>query len=1415
MHKRSLMCILLGASAVAVVGCAQDVGDIDRTGPNKLRKEVLLGDPKVEGDEPEWYMRETVVGASGTSITTFVGLEGDVERVKFAIGEEGELYAYRVHEDLIGIDTLGAPTTGTGWDGIKHGNFKGAVVGKFGIRGHFDVQRQYNSSTGEQTNVIVENSSDRHWNERQFFRIDWQNELATWSGNAMIEGHVLSGHFEYGDTAEPARFECRDANGQWFDCTGQDLTAADDVGYIEATSTYVVEPDWVECALTTGLTTAVFGGGCGPETVKVRLSLQKVYEDKVQAYEPRVYTDKEMEWFGFFRTERCAYDRLYGCRDQGHIALAQRHNIWTRWYEDLDGDRQYNEDVDRRLPYSEREAQPIVYYLSKEYPVDLMDESLDIANQYNDIFVEAVQASGAPFDANARRMFYLCANNEAQVEGLPENLRGELMRGYADGFCDRPGRVKELGDIRYGYFAWVDEASWNGPLGYGPSTVDPVTGEILAGNAYIYGASIDIYAQLMVDYIDLVNGEMTGEEYGTGQNLDAYLTNLYKKLGLPKTGFTAAGASGGITPDDLKRFEELSDKIEGVYERRAQWEERGIAPGMIKPAELIRHQDTHIAIWERLKGTEHEIRFLVPDLKVALGMGLFGPEDPTTEETIELIGPRRIHHTKPNGLDVDALRAGRSGRPYAPKASQVGRDYWKRMHMFAGRNCMFMGEFIDDALLGTATRLASDYGHIEDDLERRLQMFYDMRGLIFKHVMEHEVGHTVGLRHNFGASYDAMSYQPEYWRIRAEGDQELAALNRQCPTLEGTGVMLGDAHCVSRGVINQDWQKGMQEYAYASTMDYGGNMLSQSHGLGLYDKAALAYGYTELVHVFAEDSVPTKFRVRFDNEGGGLVRDGSPSIEVGSTPITDWDDIEEATLTGSSSSDVLNAGLDFWHFSVLPLMFGGDMERAYNREWVSITDYNPSNPSRLRVPYRFCEDFLRGSNPYCNVWDDGADIAQQIQRYRSDYNVYYFANAYRRGRSGFGLWLWPYISRMMNRYFMPMATLYQHWLIRASQWDFWYVNPYGGGAYTQIAIEEGMREMLDVLAAPHPGTYAMVPVADPFTTDNQGRPVVRDTYINLSSNTGVQFSGSNGPRLDLEVGGPVKWRFGRYEYDSGYYWFFQYSILSSFYDRYAAFEALTNPAYNDIGVDAGSDISAYMIPYYLLYSTELSNVFGGIMTEDWSAFAPLVRVADFDSNGGTADALEFRDPFAGPAKRNAYRDPTQYVPVNPYAASYNNAGFNDRYYAAIYGLSMFQVLWDLSFNHASNIQYVNNGGFGTGLADSDGDGVFDIEETDEGMFDPNITTRTGNVTVSLYTDPFNRQQYAAVQYRQVRSPLFSVAAKTLQRANVIKKCYENPNWAPDVCAALDVNEFDVQQVREDIEIILDLNRVFAPTVAAR
>ena len=78
----------------------------------------------------------------------------------------------------------------------------------------------------------------------------------------------------------------------------------------------------------------------------------------------------------------------------------------------------------------------------------------------------------------------------------------------------------------------------------------------------------------------------------------------------------------------------------------------------------------------------------------------------------------------------------------------------------------------------------------------------DVRAQMFRQVMLHEVGHTLGLRHNFAGSFDAFNFRPEYWELRAaDGTVEPRHVDPETPE-----EIAGRIH----------------EFEYSSIMDYAG-----------------------------------------------------------------------------------------------------------------------------------------------------------------------------------------------------------------------------------------------------------------------------------------------------------------------------------------------------------------------------------------------------------------------------------------------------------------------------------------------------------------------------------------------------------------------------------------------------------------
>jgi hypothetical protein len=308
------------ASLLLAVGCAQQVGDIDRTSPNALRK--------ADFTDGEWYIRQTIVEVPPAAFAGFVGLTGELDKIRWEI-TESYLIAYRSYEHNPGTHTE-ATVDGNGeytyLDHEQEGygeEFKESAIAAYPIVSHFDIQRQYNASTGEQSNVIVENSSDNHWYETEYFRVDWTNALTTYQ---MFDNAFYAGINWY---VQPSEESLDSLVMEYFNraappagVQGDDY-AQGELYYMDFTNRVVLDPDYTYC----------FGGflpqaldDCAASEVELRTSVLRV--PRLSDYEPVMYDDNDMQKFGYFRTDRVVYDRRYGERLSNVVQLANRHNIW-------------------------------------------------------------------------------------------------------------------------------------------------------------------------------------------------------------------------------------------------------------------------------------------------------------------------------------------------------------------------------------------------------------------------------------------------------------------------------------------------------------------------------------------------------------------------------------------------------------------------------------------------------------------------------------------------------------------------------------------------------------------------------------------------------------------------------------------------------------------------------------------------------------------------------------------------------------------------------------------------------------------------------------------------------------------------------------------------------------------------------
>ena len=310
--RRLGLAALLAGVGYASVGCAEERDPRDFRQPNALPKSFFVGtNLRDASDDPEFYMRNTIVevpygaGLDGLFPATYAQ---PLNRIKWEIVED-KLIARMTHERIQNSDHKGSKRTNDG-----------TVVAMFAIESQFDVKRAYNPGTGEELNIIEENTSDRPWYDREYIRVDWSRNMVT-DGYQVDTLSQLGafGSVKYSPVAYHVA-DPNDPNRPLFDT---------DEGYFDVTQKVFASPELWDTPW--GRLPACFWSSpvanCNPTEVTLRLSFKKVVD---RDYEPVEWNGKQMEAFGAFLEERFSYDRNFGLVDQNWHRFAALHNVWEK-----------------------------------------------------------------------------------------------------------------------------------------------------------------------------------------------------------------------------------------------------------------------------------------------------------------------------------------------------------------------------------------------------------------------------------------------------------------------------------------------------------------------------------------------------------------------------------------------------------------------------------------------------------------------------------------------------------------------------------------------------------------------------------------------------------------------------------------------------------------------------------------------------------------------------------------------------------------------------------------------------------------------------------------------------------------------------------------------------------------------------
>ncbi|HEY3493195.1 MAG TPA: hypothetical protein VGK73_00860 [Polyangiaceae bacterium] len=1112
------------AALAALAGCAEERPPINQVQANALEKSFFVGQLDDYGDDPEFYKRGTIVdvGYGAGTQALFTSTYGQpLTRIRWEI-TEFTLNARLAYERISGTDSKGETVNGV----ERIPTTDGQIVASYAIQSHFDIRRDYNPQTGEELNVVVENTSDQPWYARKYFRVDWSKNLVTtaYDYDTLAQTGIYGG-VDY----EPIGYtvlDPSDPDAPHFDATD---------GYFDVTNKVYARPKMIDLS-SLGIDVeqfpacwlgAAFSGGTEPygNCNAIQLTLRESYKRVTDTdYEPMDQDGVRFQVLGAFNfSYRRGYDRSYGMLDEHWNRFLSRYNIWERSHfyadpENLTGPiacatletTEYptgdptadpNRDADGNgtadeceaagpgsrcdvytqkctLPYWRRESVTIPWYMSGDQryfePSDWAVQEWDLAMKtavqtarltecrrigattcdtaypmwtgQQDDNEEAVRIT-REFTACNRELGWGAAECRSQARASALALAN--ARGNPDDastlaiaeivampsvfvLCHSPveekdhpacgprGLTTRLGDIRYHSVLAVENPQTPSPWGIMADADDPLTGEKIAGSMNVWTHVTDLQAQTLVDLVRYVEGQVATEQITNGQYVRDWTASakLGGRGGLPT--LTKAEINerlAATTALDRAAFETLT-KAKPPEELKAV-----LSAGKMRVLDVAARNDVASPGLGKIMST------------LASGRG-------TALEASLLNAPMLQLAGVPAGVPVDST-VQKIASPLAlnnPTIRQRLRE--ARENALAARGACILNEAPEPSgLTGLSEILSRKFPAAEGESPSDRQGRYErMLNYVRRHyhyaVMAHEMGHSVGLRHNFVSSSAPLFYRPQYWQLRTKN----GTVTNQCEDAVDDG-----SGCVGPRywdpVSDEEQSELIWMWMHSSVMDYPGELTQDMLGLGATDFAAARFFYADTTSVYTNPdyavgtAIGTGISAATDTFGGLLgirygVRAGRGSgveefhysalqerygmihgcyempAEQPATWREDLDGYWDPVLDGHVVSvdgvakRCRQQPVDYVQYNDLRMPTPGELNSGFYRGGPSVE----TTTGRLRVPYSFATDHWADlGNVSVLRHDNGADPYEQAQFLISTQETRHIFDNYRRDRSTFSV----------------------------------------------------------------------------------------------------------------------------------------------------------------------------------------------------------------------------------------------------------------------------------------------------------------------------------------------------------------------------------------------------------------------------
>jgi hypothetical protein len=538
------------------------------------------------------------------------------------------------------------------------------------------------------------------------------------------------------------------------------------------------------------------------------------------------------------------------------------------------------------IPYRDRETKPVAWWVNPEMPDTLQDEfdgsgkkvatgaTEDTIYTWNQAVklavahareVECRRTGGARdachgefFVAGETEMLSFGAWGIEKVKPMDDMVITchNPVRDYDSTECGKAGTTARVGDIRHHflfYWPYSSRAPWGGIANWNG---DPLSGMMIGAAAQVMGRSATYGAAQVRDVLMVANNELDMTAITNGTPAQLYQDRL--RFGQKRTALSAAEMERRIAGIDVAAAAAaVGPVLDGATPAARMKQLLDIKTHTTADPQYLASAITGLtAAAKNILGSKIETDLMTPGWMVdAANMS---PSAPIDDSALNAASPLRGRDPARLNLAMSTAltEMGKRGVcTFALGGDSVGNPDVRGVARYFGD--VATGIYGDDALIAQDSSLKD--ADLQTLSNRRAELIYDhLTKETYKGILLHEVGHGMGMFHNFASSYDATNFNPQYWQLRTNEGASSASCKAKSRADGSSDTCMGprflDPETDDELGQADESRPGINYFGHTSTMEYQNERFFENVGLGQYDVMTMGALYGRVLQTFDADA---------------------------------------------------------------------------------------------------------------------------------------------------------------------------------------------------------------------------------------------------------------------------------------------------------------------------------------------------------------------------------------------------------------------------------------------------------------------------------------------------------------------------------------------------------------------------------